>query len=67
MHFAKEWSKFSQKIRKVGTINKFKSNVLKFIRLTENLAFAIDDIDSTKLLARLRLNFSYLNEHNFMI
>ena len=38
-----------------------------FIRLTENLVFAIDDIDSAKLLARLRLNFTYLNEHNFMI
>ena len=65
LHCAKEWSKLSEKIRNIGSLNKFKSSVLSFIRSTENSIFSIHDINVVKLLNRLTLNYSYLNKHKF--
>ena len=39
--------------------------ILDFIRPKENSIYAIHDISGLKLLTRLRLNFSHLNEHKF--
>ena len=39
--------------------------ILSFIRLKENLIFKIHGIDGFKLLNRLRLRLSHLNEHKF--
>ena len=43
----------------------FKLSILDFVRLGENSVFAVHDINGLKLLTRLRLNFSHLNEHKF--
>ena len=46
-------------------MNKFKVTILNFIRPKENSVFDINDTNGIKLLTRLRLNFSHLNEHKF--
>ena len=46
-------------------INTFKSSILNFVRLRENSVFEVHDIRGVKLLTRLRLDFSHLNEHKF--
>ena len=56
----KEWCALSEEIRNV--VNKFEI-ILCFIRPKENSVFAIHDTKGLKLLTRLRLNFSHLNEH----
>ena len=61
----KEWSKLNDKIRNIKSINKFKVTILNFIRPKGNSVFHINDINGIKLLSRLRLNFSHLNEHKF--
>ena len=57
----KEWCALSEEIRNV--VNKFNEIILCFIRPKENSVFAIHDTKGLKLLTRLRLNFSHLNEH----
>ena len=47
------------------SVNKFKEIILSFIRPRENSVFAILDTKGLKLLTRLGLNFSHLNEHKF--
>ena len=59
----KEWCALSEEIRNV--VNKFNEIILCFIRPKENSVFAIHDTKGLKLLTRLRLNFSHLNEHKF--
>ena len=61
----KEWSKLNDKIRNIESINKFKVTILNFIRPKANSVFDIHDTNGIKLLSRLRLNFSHLNEHKF--
>ena len=47
------------------SVNKFKETIISFLRPKENCVFAIHDTKGLKLLTRLRLNFSHLNEHKF--
>ena len=61
----KEWNKLNDKIRNIKSINKFKVTILNFIRPKGNSVFDIHDTNGIKLLTRLRLNFSHLNEHKF--
>ena len=61
----KEWFSLSEDIRNIVSVNKFKEIILSFIRPKENSVFAIHDTKGLKLLIRLRLNFSHLNEHKF--
>ena len=61
----KEWCALSEEIRNILSVNKFKEIILSFIRHKENSVFAIHDTKGIKLLTRLRLNFSHLNEHKF--
>ena len=61
----KEWSKLNDKIRNTKSINKFKVTILNFTRPKGNSVFDIHDTTGNKLLSRLRLNFSHLNEHKF--
>ena len=58
----KEWSKLNDKIRNIKSINKFKVTILNFIGPKGNSVFDIHDTNGIKLLSRLRLNFSHLNE-----
>ena len=64
-YFIKEWCALSEEIRNIVSVNKFKEIILSFIRPNENSVFAIHDTKVLKLLTRLRLNFSHLNEHKF--
>ena len=43
----------------------FKKALLSFVKTSENSVIAINDNNGIKLLTRLRLNFSHLNEHKF--
>ena len=61
----KEWSKLNYKIINIKSIDKFKVKILNFIRPKGNSVFDIHDNSGIKLLSRLRLNFSHLNEHKF--
>ena len=48
-----------------NSINTFKTSIVNFVRLRENSVFEVHDIRGVKLLTRLRLDFSHLNEHKF--
>ena len=61
----KQWCALSEEIWNIVSVNKFKETIISFIRPKENSVFAIRDTKRLKLLTRLRLNFSELNEHKF--
>ena len=61
----KEWSKLNVKIRNIKSSNKLKVTILNFIRPKGNSVFDTHDTNEIRLLIRLRLNFSHLNEHRF--
>ena len=65
LYCLKEWSNLSDEIRNIVSLNKFKKTILNFIGPIENSVFAIHDTNDIKLLTRLRLNFTHLNEHKF--
>ena len=52
-------------LRNIHSINAFKSSILNFVRPRENSVFVVHDINGLKLLTRLTMNFSHLNEHKF--
>ena len=58
-----EWNKLTVEIKNAKSINIFKKLIL--IKKKENSIFSICDPLGVKLLTRLRLNFSHLNEHKF--
>ena len=64
-HCTKEWGNLSEELRNIDSINTFKLSILNFVRPRENSVFAVHDVNGLKLLTRLRLNFSHLNEHKF--
>ena len=59
------WTNLSEELRNINSINTFKSSILNFVRPTENSVFEVHDIKCIKLLTRLGLDFSHLNEHKF--
>ena len=64
-HCAEAWGNLSEELRNIDSINTFKSSILNFVRPRENPVFAVHDINGAKLLTRLRLDLSHLNEHKF--
>ena len=62
---AKEWGNLSEELRNIDSIETLKLSILNFVRPRENSVFAVHDSNGLKLLTRLRLNFSHLNEHKF--
>ena len=52
-------------MRNAPSINVFKQNILKFIRLGSNKVFNIYNPHGLKLLTRLRLDLSHLRGHKF--
>ena len=68
-HCAEAWGNLIEELRNIDSINTFKSSILNFVKPRENSVFAVHDINGVKLLTRLRLDFSHLNElkfgHNF--
>ena len=51
-------------MRSFGKLNQFKMKIISFIRPKENSVFKIHGANGIKLLNRIRLHFSHLNEHN---
>ena len=60
-----EWNSLDINIRKYSSINVFKKERLKFIRLEQNSAYNINDTKGLTLLPRLRLGLSHLGDHKF--
>ena len=60
-----EWYKLDISLRKAENIKPFKSMLKDFFNLKQKSLFAIHDLAGVKLLSRLRLKFSHLNEHKF--
>ena len=60
-----EWNLLDKEIQNCTSIAKFKKELLSIIRPVKNSTFRVFDITGIKLLTRLRLHFSALNEHRF--
>ena len=61
----KEWNKLDVIIRSYSTLSKFKKALSDSVKTDGNSLFDIHGPIGVKLLNRLRLNFSHLNEHIF--
>ena len=59
-----EWNKLSSSIRN-STYPVFRNHLLKIIRPVSNPVYSIQNCIGLKLLTRLRLGLSHLNEHRF--
>ena len=60
-----DWFNIDITIRNSVSIDVFKNRLLSFIRPIANSIYDIHDPIGLKLLTRLRLGFSHLNEHRF--
>ena len=60
-----DWYKLDETIRNSESISIFKSKLLSFTRPLKSNVYNIFDPIGLKLLTRLRLGFSHLNEHRF--
>ena len=60
-----EWFKLDDSIRNSESIEIFKSKLLSHIRPVQSDIYSIFDKKGLKLLTRLRLGLSHLNEHKF--
>ena len=61
----KEWFRLDINIRNSESISLFKSRLLSFIRPNQSNIYDIFDPVGLKLLTRIRLRLSHLNEHKF--
>ena len=60
-----KWNNLDPAIKNVDTIFSFKKALLRFIRTIPAAVYNINDAVGLKLLTRLRVNLSHLNEHKF--
>ena len=60
-----EWSKLDLQLRNEKSFKKFRNTLLKLRRPTPDLIYGIHHPFGLKLLSRLRLGLSHLNEHIF--
>ena len=60
-----EWNKLERKIRQSSTLLTFRNSLLKIGRPVPKPVYNIHNPNSLKLLTRLRLGLSHLNEHKF--
>ena len=63
MYFCHEWNKLNPEIRNTNSIYKFKKSIK--IEILENSFYNVHDALGVKLLSRLKVQFSHLNEHKF--
>ena len=64
-HCTDQWNELDPTIKQLQSISLFKKALLKFIRPTAAHVFDVTDHSGLKLLTRLRLGLSHLNEHKF--
>ena len=60
-----EWNKLERKIRQSSTLLSFRNSLLKIGRPVPKPVYNIHNPNSLKLLTKLRLGLSQLNEHKF--
>ena len=60
-----EWKKRNRRIRQSTAMLSFRNPILKIDRPTPQPVYNIHDPNGLKLLTRLRLGLSHLNEHKF--
>ena len=60
-----EWNLLDSEIQNSASISQFKAKLLSIIRPVKNPIYRISDILGVRLLTRLRVQFSALNEHRF--
>ena len=60
-----EWNKLDPSLRRCDSYSIFKSNILKFIRLSSNSSFDCRNPIGIKYITRIRLGLSHLREHKF--
>ena len=60
-----EWNPLDKSVQDSPSLAVSKRKLLRFIRPGKNTVYNIYDIFGIKLLTRLRVNFSPLNEHRF--
>ena len=60
-----EWNKLDPEITRIDSYVGFRKKLLSSIKVMKNKTFSIDDPLGIKLLNRLRVDFSHLNEHKF--
>ena len=61
----KECCALSEQNRIIVSVKKFKKIILSFSRPKENSVFELHDTKGLRLLTCLKLNFSYINKHEF--
>ena len=62
---SQECNNLSDDIKSLPLSISFKKTLLSFVKTSENSVFAIHDNSVIKLLTRIRLKISHLNEHKF--
>ena len=60
-----EWNLLGEELKNSISLSQFKNKLLKIIRPEGNSVYNISDIEGVRLLTKLRLTFSMLNEHKF--
>ena len=60
-----EWNKLDEKIKGATSFSLFKASLLKMGRPHANSTYRIHNLVGIRLLTRLRLGLSHLNEHKF--
>ena len=60
-----EWNKLDKKIRQSSTLPTFRNSLLKIGRPAPKPVYNIHNPNGLKLLTRMRLGLSHLNEHKF--
>ena len=60
-----EWNLLGEELKNSISLSQFKNKLLKIIRPEGNSVYNISDIEGVRLLTKLRLKFSMLNEHKF--
>ena len=60
-----QWNELDPELKNIKSLSSFKKCLLAFIRPSPMEVFNVTDYSGLKLLTRLRLNFSHLNEHKF--
>ena len=61
----REWNKLYNTLQDAESVKQFKSMLKNFFSLNQKSLFSIHDPVGVKMLTRLRLQFSHLNEHKF--
>ena len=61
-----EWNKLDRKIRQSSNLLTFRNYLLKIVRPAPKPVYNIHNPNGLKLLTRLRLGISHLNEHKFI-